>query len=200
MKKKTIYRYIFGSIELVGALTIACVWLGVLSFRSLQITGMPYLLVFGMLGFATVVMLVTIFRRIWPRYTLIFVLGALLLVLGGSIAFFFPQYFFDAYALKAMYWIRVSMYSLPAICIEGGILTLYIAFVEKGMGLRTDREKLLMAIAFVLYAIMTVTTNFMTINGTIAVQNHVWFAQAVTVFVGMVTLGIAIFHGKTSIQ
>ncbi len=192
------YKHIFGSIELVGALTIACVWLGVIAFRALGFDTSFGLIMLGMLLFATLVMLITIGRRLWVWYPLITVLGVTLLLLGGMVALCMPEYFFSAYALQAPYWLRVSVYSLPAICIEGGIFTLYIAFVEKGALFRTAREKLFMAIGFLLYAITTVTANFMTINGSIAVHDHIQFARIVTLVVLILTIVVVSMSNKQS--
>lgn len=123
----------------------------------------------------------------YTNYRWLALLGSILVGIGGCIFFFLPEFFWKAVSIPFSFWYRVTFYTLPAICVEGGILTLFTVFMEQGTVHRTSREKILLSILFFLYATTMVTTNFLVIGGTISVSGHIFFSRIV--LITMIVLG-----------
>ena len=193
-------KYIFLGIEIVGAIVVFFVWLALINFViAFPETKPPLsLIIYGMYGFATITMVLTIFRRFLASYRLITICGIILLIMGASIPYLVPEYFHWAVNIHEWYWLRVSVYSIPAICIEGAIFTLFVVLHENSLGNRTEREKILLTIAFVVYAILTVTFNFMSINKSITVDSHILFSKIVAGVVFVFTMTMIALHEKSS--
>lgn len=196
-----ISKYIFLGIEVVGAIVVFFVWLALTNFVIAfpETTPSLSLVIYGMYGFATITMILTIFRSSkLISYRLLTVMGILLLIMGASIPYIVPEYFHWAVDIHEWYWLRVSVYSIPAICIEGAIFTLFVVLHENSLGNRTEREKILLTIAFVVYAVLTVTFNFMSINKSITVDSHILFAKIVAGVVLVFTMTMIALHEKSS--
>lgn len=196
-----INEQIFLGIETVGAIVVLLVWLALTNFEIIFPDTIPMisLVIYGMYTFATITMILTIFRSSkLISYRILTVCGTVLLIMGASIPYLVPEYFHWAVNVHQWYWLRVSMYSVPAICIEGAIFTLFVVLHENGLEHRTDREKLLLTIGFVVYATFTVTANFMSINKTISVDSHILFAKIVAAVVLFFTMIMVVLHKKSS--
>ncbi len=194
-------KYIFLGIETIGAIVVLFVWLALTNFVIIFPQTIPMLsfVIYGMYSFATITMILTIFRSSsLISYRLLTVCGIALLIMGASIPYIIPEYFHWAVSIHEWYWLRVSVYSVPAICIEGAIFTLFVILHENSLGNRTHREKLLLTIGFVVYAILTVALNFMSINKTITVDSHILFSKVVAGVVLVVALTMIALHEKPS--
>ena len=196
-----ISKYIFLGIESIGAVVVLLVWMALTNFVVIFPETVPKLsfVIYGMYTFATITMVLTIFRSSkLINYRILTVCGIALLIMGASIPYLVPEYFYWAVNVHQWYWLRVSVYSVPAICIEGAIFTLFVVLHESGLEHRTAREKLLLTIGFVLYAILTVAWNFMSINRSITVDSHILFAKIIAGIVFVFTLIMIMFHKKPS--
>lgn len=196
-----ISKYIFLGIESIGAVVVLLVWMALTNFVVIFPENLPMIsmVIYGMYTFATITMILTIFRSSeLINYRILTVCGIALLVMGASIPYLVPEYFHWAVNVHQWYWLRVSVYSVPAICIEGAIFTLFVVLHESGLEHRTEREKLLLTIGFVLYAILTVTANFLSINRVITVDSHILFSKIVAGVVFVFTFIMIVFHKKLS--
>lgn len=168
-------------LEILGILVLALVVLAVLNNLSIY-REFPPSNTFGICAMAIgmVVLLITALIRLFRvwNYQWLGFLGITLLVIGGYVIYSMPIFFHVAAGLPIPFWNKVIWYTLPAIMIEGGLFTLFIVFVENGTEKKvTSREKKLLSIAFFLYAIFTVTFNFLVLNNLILVQSHVSASQ-----------------------
>lgn len=196
-----INKYIFLGIEGIGAVVVLLVWMALTNYVVIFPETIPMIsmVIYGMYTFATITMIMTIFRSYQLiNYRILTVCGIALLIMGASIPYLVPEYFHWAVNVHQWYWLRVSVYSVPAICIEGAIFTLFVVLHESGLEHRTEREKLLLTIGFVLYAILTVTLNFMSINKSITVDFHILFSKVAAAIVFLFTLIMIMFHKKPS--
>jgi hypothetical protein len=194
-------KYIFLGIEGIGAVVVLLVWMALTNYVVIFPETIPMIsmVIYGMYWFATITMIMTIFRSSeLINYRILTVCGIALLIMGASIPYLVPEYFHWAVNVHQWYWLRVSVYSVPAICIEGAIFTLFVVLHESGLEHRTAREKLLLTIGFVLYAILTVAWNFMSINRSITVDSHILFAKIIAGIVFVCTLIMIMFHKKPS--
>ncbi len=122
-------------------------------------------------------------------YRLLFVFGMVLVGVGAYVVYVTPSYFQYAYELPVTYWLKVCWYTLPAIMIEGGILTLFTVLIERGLNQRTNREKMLLS---VMYASMTVTANFLVLGGIISIPDHILWSQVIVTAVLVVSTAVAV--------
>lgn len=189
-------NYAILGIEILGAAVILCVCLALSTSLIIFPDYMPsmWLIMYGMFYFAMATMTMTIYRSCsWISYKLLTVCGILLLLAGAGIAYSVPMYFHWAVNLNEWYWLRVSVYSIPAICIEGGIVTLFIVLLDTELAKWTKRARLLIVTVFVLYAVFTVTANFLSINRVMTVDSHILFSRIVSAVVMVFTAIVIIF-------
>lgn len=147
--------------------------------------------------FAMVVMLVfllgtSIVRMLgkW-NYDWLSILGVMLFVTGGCVIYFAPVYFTVAIDLPVSFWHKVVWYTLPAVMIEGGIFTMFTVLMENGTHDNLFiREKRLLSVAFLGYAVFTVTFNFLVLNGIFLPEEHVFWSQIVYVIISAITVNI----------
>jgi hypothetical protein len=105
----------------------------------------------------------------------------LCLAAGGYYFLFYPQYFSQMHSSILSFWYRACLYSLPAICIEGGVLTLVTVLQESDSQCLTTREKKFLYVGFISYAIIAIAVNFMALGNVIQVQTHIAFTKAVLI-------------------
>ncbi len=184
--------------EYIGAFVVGCVGLGLFTSHVI----FPYNIPFG--GYAAyvlyvcalIVMVCTIYRKFFLKFGItpkvLTIMGLVLLLAGSSMAFHSPEYFTWAVHLPVMFWLRVSIYSIPAICMDGATFTLFIVWFENTMKHRPVRENLLTEIAFVMYASFTITANFLAINFKIPVSEHILLSKVVTICIIGITLGYVV--------
>lgn len=119
--------------------------------------------------------------------------GFLLLVSGGAVFYFVPSYFYQLLSVDLPFWFKVSIYSLPAICVEGGLFTLFTDFMESERRV-TPREYGLLSFAFLLYTAGSVTANFMVILGNLAISHQILFARLIVTAVIVLGGAVIITH------
>lgn len=127
------------------------------------------------------------------------VLLALILTLSGGYVFLMvPEYFYIGVALPLSYWHQVSFLTLPAVCIEGGTITLFLALLEHGMHMRTKREEIWMIIFFILYSALMISRSFLTLGHVISIENHIMTSRLMAGIVIFVTVYAIINRNKPS--
>lgn len=114
----------------------------------------------------------------YTRYWILLVLGILLLSIGGGMFYFRPDFFATILAIPMGYWVKVTAYSLPAICVEGGLLTLFTLFHERHAW-TSVRERNMVITGFSLYAVITVAINFLVIGGIVSVAHQIMFSRVI---------------------
>lgn len=112
----------------------------------------------------------------YTSYRWLTILGAVLFALGGMVFFFEEHFFMVALQLDQHFFGRLSMYTLPAICIEGGILTLFTVFLEKHRN-QSHKSLRIMRMLFMSYFIIMVTSNFLAVSLLINVSSHIIFSK-----------------------
>lgn len=127
------------------------------------------------------------------NYRWLTVLGLTLLITGGLVVYLVPEFFSLMIVLPEPFWAKVSWYALPAVVIEGGILTLFTVLVERGLTRRTSRERWLLGAMFVLYSVFIIAINFLALNGRMSVEGHVFWSRVVVSLVLVVT--VAVLYG-----
>lgn len=91
--------------------------------------------------------------------------GLLLVILGGAIFWGSPGYFHAlATSTNLSFWQQVSAYSLPAICVEGGLLTLYCTLLNQ-QPLLSRTYKAALATGFLFWTAVAVAGNFLALLG-----------------------------------
>lgn len=151
-----------------------------------------------MLVLLVVLLLISVVRNIRGfSHRALFAFGMILVGVGAYIVYVTPTYFTYAYQLEVSYWLKVCWYTLPAIMIEGGILTLFTVLIERGLTERTHHEKILLSIMFILYASMTVTANFMVLGGVLTIADHILWSQVIVTGVLIVSTAVAVRTVRT---
>jgi dolichyl-phosphate-mannose--protein O-mannosyl transferase len=154
------------------------------------------------LGGMVAVLAVTALIR-WVRgrtnYRWLGILGFTLLGAGAILVFFIPEFFPYMIALQVPFWYKVSWYTLPAIAIEGGILTLFITAMESGMlASFTDNEKRSMGYTFAAYAVCTVAMNFFVLDNLATVESHILWSRIVVISVITTNAFIAMYKSLSA--
>ncbi len=189
------------SIELLGICVLILVVLALVStpyFFTSQTLSMT--IATSIMAIAISILSLTSLIRLvgYTHYRWLVVLGSILIIIGGIVFLFLPEFFWKAVSIPFPFWYRVTFYTLPAICVEGGILTLFTVFMEQGTAHRTSREKILLSILFFLYATTMVTTNFLVIGGFVPVQGHIIFSRIVLGTVIIISTYMITNHNKPS--
>jgi len=135
---------------------------------------------------------------IWNHDRFLVLWGLILLIVGGYALVFLPEFFHTMKELPYSYWHRVSLYSMPAICIEGGLFSLFRAYLVYAAARRSTREHGLLFGVFLLYAIIAVAVNFLAINNTISVDNQLLFSRVVLTVSLMMTAVVYRFRNTVS--
>ena len=144
-----------------------------------------YFMFFGiMLG-----MISAVIRLIKPLpYRYMVLLALFLTFAGGYVFIMLPEYFYIGASLPLSYWHRVSFLTLPAVCIEGGTITLFVALLEHGMHMRSKREEKLMIVFFVIYSTFMISRSFLTLGHIISIENHITTSRLMAGIVIFVTI------------
>jgi hypothetical protein len=121
-------------------------------------------------------------------YRYMVLLAIFLTISGGYIFFMVPEYLYTGVALPLSYWHQVSFLTLPAVCIEGGTMTLFLALLEHGMHMRTQREKVGMVTFFVMYSTFMISRSFLTLGHVISIENHIMTSRLMAGIVIFVTV------------
>lgn len=190
MRKKYMKKleYIFYGLEFIGALVVLCVWAALIrEFSIMSELWMNGLLIYALLTFATITMVITLYRERFKSNQILPIMGIALLLLGAYIPYFDSEYLFWAINLPIEFWFRVSIYSIPAICTEGAAFTLFLAAYKK-FPKSFSRKTLLLSIGFIIYAVSTIVMNFLAINYVIPVESHVLFSHVSISWVIIITI------------
>lgn len=190
------------SVEAIGVFVLLLVITAIITI-SLQWENYSASLYVGfqILFFSVIVSIVSSFGRllgVWRNERFLAVWGIVLLIIGGGALVFLPEFFHTMKELPYSYWHRVSLYSLPAICIEGGLFSLFRGYLAYAAQKRTIREHQLLFIVFVLYATVAVSANFLAINNTISINEQLLFSRIILGITLLVTLVVYRLRTTTS--
>jgi hypothetical protein len=194
---KKIEAYTITAIELLGMIVLVFVLLAIAAVNvpwsqiSAQVYYAHQILVAAIIASFTL-SLVWLTTRSQPSPKTSLALGIILIAVGAAAVFFVPEYFHTMYAVALPYWFRVSLYSLPAICIEGGMFNLFRGYLSSRKGMHTVREHRLLLAMFIVYATVEVVTNFQAINGTILVSIQITLLRVIVAIVMVTCLVIAL--------
>jgi hypothetical protein len=126
------------------------------------------------------------------------IFGVIILAVGASVFFALPEYFSTLINAPLDFWILVSIYSLPAICVEGGLFTLFTEFLEHERRIKTH-EYVWLSVVFLLYIGGSVTANFLVIQGVLTVENQVIFARFIVIASIIIGALVVATHSKTTL-
>jgi hypothetical protein len=121
--------------------------------------------------------------------------GVILLLTGGWVFFILPEYFYILASSSLDFWYKVSIYSLPAICVEGGLFTLYTEYIEREND-NSNRENTLLSIAFLLYASGAITTNFLVLTNIITPDHQIIITRGILIVSGVIGFSLYRSHTK----
>jgi predicted membrane protein len=121
-------------------------------------------------------------------------LAGFLLLFSGYVFYFSPEYFQYSLGLNLTFWDIVSVYSLPAIALEGAIFTL---LDQLSYQYSDKRSRRLISFMFVFYAFFAVATNFAAIAGTIQISHQILFSRAIWLLV-IISTGIYVVRRGSS--
>ncbi len=191
--KQYSHNYPLAFLELLGTVVLILVILALATTPAFFHVGdaMITAITIIMMIAITILAITSFVRRYgFTSYRWLTFLAIMLLIIGGGVFYGLPQFFYGALALRLPFWYRVSLYTLPAICVEGGLLTLFTVFVERGLSHRSSRERMLISVLFVAYAVLTIGANFLVVNRVLSVEAHLalvrWFLAIVAVlFIGI---------------
>jgi hypothetical protein len=99
---------------------------------------------------------------------------AILMVFGAIVFFCLPEYLTETKALQENFWAIVSIYSLPAICVEGALFNMFFYHSNKG-----DRK--IYEYLFTAYATFAVGINFVSLSQVITTDQHILWARLVII-------------------
>ncbi len=202
-------QWLFLGIEIVGVIVL------ILVLTALTSLGIPLELYRAEAGLFCIMMLAVAFSILsglvhivnivsWraQHYTTILtearpVLGVLLVLLGMIAFFGLPQYFYTlADVLTLTFWERVSAYSLPAICVEGGLFTLCSTLLEAQEVYLSRRERTFVLIGMLSSTTIAVAGNFLVLTGVIDIGAQVITARAILVGITLIAAGFLIWPKK----
>lgn len=136
--------------------------------------------VFLLMTAAVSVMALASFARMfgYMRYRVLILTGVTMLCIGGYVFYFVPDFFNIVLPVSMGFWLKVTAYSLPAICIEGGLLTLFTVFRETKLHI-TSGERDWLQVGFAIYAIIAMSVNFAVILGYMEIAHQIQFSQVI---------------------
>lgn len=171
----------FQNTERFGALVLFFVILGSIGAFLSNTTSLNNTSFYGIV-LVVCSLIVSVAHQIGKRTskTRIFLSGTLLVY--AAMVFFINENYLDQVILaKIPFWYLVSIYSLPAIALEGAIFTL---LDELRVYYKNDfRSQVLIVVLFALYALVAVSTNFAAILGYISIGHQVFFSRTILVLV-----------------
>ena len=125
----------------------------------------------------------------YMRYNILFIVGVTVLLIGGSVFYFQSSFFSTILPIPMGFWLKVSIYSLPAMCVEGGLLTLFTVFNET-RGKIVMRENIMLQIFFLLYAVVTISINFFVIKGYLSTDHQILISRIIVGFVALIAVPV----------
>jgi len=164
--------------ELTGSFVLLLVIIAMFSFPKEippEIQPLTIALCF-FISILLVVSLLKLFKKY--NYKLLLCLSIILLLTGGYVFYFFSDFFIISKNITNHFWYTVCIYSLPSICIEGGLMTLFTIYFENSQK-STSREKIITLGGFLLYAFIAISTNFLAIGDFIAIEHQVILTRAI---------------------
>lgn len=142
-----------------------------------SLTTSVYLMTGAIAGLLVLSVTKTLFQKFNTK--VLIVLGFTLIGIATFIFFGMPSFFYEIKKLALPYWMLVSVYSLPAICIEGGLMTLFTVFFEKNADNYSKRERRLIMSCFILYAVLAFSANFLVIGDIVAIEHQLLFSRVI---------------------
>lgn len=136
--------------------------------------------VFLLMTAAVSVMVLASFARMfgYMKYRVLTLMGVTMLGIGGYVFYFVPDFFSIVLSVPMGFWLKVTAYSLPAICVEGGLLTLFTVFRETKLHI-TSGERDWVQVGFAAYAIIAMSVNFAVILGYGEIAHQIQFSQII---------------------
>lgn len=125
--------------------------------------------------------------KVRSGYRIIF--GITLITLGSIAVYAIPSYFHTMIRLPLYFWYKVSIFSLPAICIDGGLFTLFTELQESKEGLY-PREVALLSFGFICYTVLAVTVNFVVLLMIWGVEHQIVFYRILIFFTVLIFTSI----------
>lgn len=189
-------KYSIKILEILGIAVIVLVLLAVLTTSAIVAsTPSEIIKTSAVLSVLIAILVTTSIIRLLGKtnYQWLTILGFTLVIAGMATAFLVPEYFQEMIHLPVPFWYKVSWYTLPAIVIEGGILTLFVVLTEKGLLSRfLPRERALISCTFILYAAATVAMNFLVLDTQLTVASHIQWTRIVLLIVTTISIIIGL--------
>ena len=186
-------KKIFIGIELLGVIVLILVLLGTTAAVQTHLHLSPSISIAVTVLLTAIccsipLSLLRIFgHRVRPQYRVAF--GITLIALGSIAVYFIPSYFHTMIGLPLYFWYKVSIFSLPAICIDGGLFTLFTELQESREGL-LGREMLLLSVGFICYTVLAVTVNFVVLLMIWNVEHQILFYRILIFFTVLIFASI----------
>ena len=169
-------------LEKIGNLVLLLVFVAIIRMPYFEMFSLDYKILIITMSICTGILCISsLFRNFFNIFSKKFlvVLGFILLVQGIIVFYFFTGYFYHTLQLPIPFWYVVSLYSLPAICVEGAIMTHFIMFQDF---IEKEKIKKLFTLLFILYAGFAIGTNFLVLFKIIHVWDHVLFSRVISIF------------------
>jgi hypothetical protein len=186
-------KKIFIGIELLGVIVLILVLLGTTGAIQTHLsiptsTSIAVTVLLTAICCSIPLSLLRIFgHNVRPQYRIVF--GVTLIALGSTIVYLLPTYFYTMINLPLYFWYRVSIFSLPAICIDGGLFTLFTELQKSKKGLR-PREMTLLSFGFICYTVLAVTVNFVVLLMLWGVEHQLLFYRILIFFTVLIFTSI----------
>lgn len=182
--------------ERIGALTLFFVVLGCFGAFGYNLKTLNSV---TFIGFLLVVSSFTV--SVWHQFfarasmTLQRVVLSAMLLLYAAITFFIvgENFFYEILHADLPFWYLVSVYSLPAIALEGAIFTLIDELAFRHKEKRSQKQA---SFLFVAYAIVAVGANFAAILGYLSISHQLFFSRAVIVLVFISIISFIVMRNK----
>lgn len=165
-------------IEIIGLIVLLLI-ITAISGMKIEVHSQP---VFVSLIALSVMVIISIFLSIGRILRLtrgiknLIISGFVLLLSGGLVMIFIPEFFNIMKNIPYSYWHKVSVYSLPAVCIEGGLFNLFQAHVLSSRK-TTKRENVFLFSGFLVYAITAVSINFFALSEVVSIKEQLMFSK-----------------------
>jgi|GEM_PF-2561553 len=203
MKNYCSIKTFLNAMEAVGVIVLFLV-LGAVAGMKLSWSAYPIAVYAGFVILVSSIVISlcsSLFRLsgLWSDDRFLVLWGIVLLVVGGSAIVLLPEFFHIMKDIPYSYWHRVSVYSMPAICIEGGLFTLFRAYTVYRQKVCTIREQGLLLAGFSVYAVLAVAVNFLAIGAVLSVETQLLFSRII-VGVALIMTVTLFFYRRVAVR
>lgn len=183
MKKYYSIKTLLDITEIAGLIVLALVVTAIMGTTLSWKTYSMYVQIGFILFFVSIIVsfFSSFFRltKVWSSYRFLTVWGIILLVVGAYGLVLIPEFFHSMKDIPYSYWHRVSFYSMPAICIEGGLFNLFRVYSVYARDKRTRNEHYALFVGFLMYAVTAISVNFLAIGNSISVDTQLLFSRII---------------------